>query len=112
MTIRHGDIDQRTQAMQFCDVKDFEKQGTIVSTYEKTALDGGKVNYRLLKIPQGMFTVDAYFAIYNCPSTQKLYISGIDPEIGKKEDIALSMAWKQGISIEEFKNAIPLKHES
>lgn len=107
-----SDIDQRTQAMAFCDVKDFEKLGTIVDSYEKQSLDGGKVTYKLLKIPQGLFTIDAYFAIYNCPSTNKLYLSGIDPEVGKKNDIALSMAWKMAVKKEDFINMIPLLNES
>lgn len=106
------DIDQRTQAMAFLDVRDFEKLGNVVSECEKQSLDGKKVTYKLLKIPKGMFTVDAYFAIYNCPSTDKLYLSGIDPEIGKKEDIGLAMAWKQSITKDMWLAAIPLKHES
>ncbi len=106
------DIDQRTQAMKFADINDFEKLGTIVDTHEKSDIEGNTVIYKLLYIPEGMFTTDAYFAIYDCPSTRNKYISGIDPEIGKKKSIAESMAWKLSMSKEQWKLMIPLAEES
>ena len=106
------DIDQRTQAMKFADINDFEKLGTIVDTYEKSDIEGNTVIYKLLYIPEGMFTTDAYFAIYDCPSTRNKYISGIDPEIGKKKSIAESMAWKLSMSKEQWKLMTPLAEES
>lgn len=106
------DIDQRTQAMRYGNEEDFAKLGTVIDTYQKQTLDGKIINYSLIKIPQGMFTTEAYFAYYECPSTDKKYLSGIDPEIGKRGDIKECMAWKSQITVEDFINSIPLVHES
>jgi len=110
------DIDQRTQAMKYVAVEDLLKQfnAETLDTYKKETLDGTEVNYKLVKIPahKDLFTIDSYHAIYNCPSTNKIYMSGIAPEIGEKEDIKLAMAWKSQVKVEDFINMIPLKHES
>ena len=48
-----------------------------------------------LYLIKDIFSTDAYFLKYRCPSTSRLYISGIDPEIAKKDMKADSaMAWK------------------
>ena len=115
MTIKEimaiDDIDQRTQAMKYAPIEELLSLGKEVDTYKKHTLDGQEVNYRLIRFDD-LFPVKAWYAVYNCPSTQKLYMSGIDPEIGAKEDIKLAMAWKSQIQVEDFINSIPLVHES
>lgn len=106
------DIDQRTQAMRFGNEEDFAKLGEIVDIYEKMSLEGKKITYKLIKLPQDIFSTDAYFAFYNCPSTDKKYLSGIDPAIGSKKSIVKAMAWKHQIEVDEWKRLIPLKNES
>jgi hypothetical protein len=110
------DIDQRTQAMKYVDVEELIKEfnGKVLSSYQKFTLDGTEVNYRLVMIPKNdkLFDIDSYHAVYNCPSTQKIYMSGIDPELGKKGDIKESMAWKGKMSVEDWVSLIPLVSES
>jgi hypothetical protein len=110
------DIDQRTQAMKYVEVEDLLKQfnAETLSTYKKETLDGVEVNYKLVKIPahKDLFDIDSYHAVYSCPSTQKIYMSGIDPEIGKRGDIKECMAWKGKMTIEDWCNLIPLQTES
>lgn len=35
---------------------------------------------------------------YKCPSTDRIYVSFVDPEVGAKKDADLAMAWKFGIT--------------
>jgi len=110
------DIDQRTQAMKYVEVEDLlaEFKAETLDTYKKETLDGVEVNYKLVKIPahKDLFTIDSYHAIYNCPSTGKIYMSGIAPEIGEKGSIKEAMAWKGKMSLLDWENLIPLQTES
>src|SRR3990167_6782401 len=93
------DVDQRTQAMRYGDVREFLK-------HTKSALLDSKevhnTNYELWKTPKesGIFTIDAYHAIYSDPETKLIYMSGIAPEIGEKEDVLLAMGWKRKLTKE------------
>ena len=103
------DIDQRTQAMRYGDVQKFFEHT------KSTLLDSSDKGNELWFVPQsaGIFRIDAYFLKYKDPSTDKIYMSGIDPEIGQKKDADLSMAWKHGnIPLEDYKNMKHLVHES
>ena len=56
--------------------------------------DGSEVKYWLYKIPKGnIFTVDAYYAIYEdaVPESSKIYMSGVSEEC---KTVAAAMAWK------------------
>ena len=50
----------------------------------------------------GVFSQPAYFLKYACPSTERVYVSGVDPEIGKTHDPDECMAWKYSITKEEY----------
>lgn len=54
----------------------------------------------------------AYFLRYVCPSTGRIYISGIDPEIGKQKDADLAQAWKHNLTKSEYLDLEPLINES
>jgi len=74
------DIDQRTQAMKYVDVNELirEFDGETLSTYQKFAVNGKIVDYSLVMIPRNdkLFYIDSYHAVYTCPSTDKVYMSG------------------------------------
>jgi hypothetical protein len=44
----------------------------------------------------------AYFLRYTCPSTGRIYFSGIDPKVGEKGKADLCSAWKHWMSEEEY----------
>ena len=105
------DIDQRTQAMKYGDVREFLKhsKAELLDEYLKAKPDGSMVRYQLYKIPQGeIFTEDAYYVVYDCPSMDRVYMSGVP----KYDKVADAMAWKQSITAEEWKEMVPLIHES
>ena len=105
------DIDQRTQAMRFGDVNKFLKHSKAEKLDERLKFtpEGKKVNYALYKIPKGdIFTEDAYYAVYDCPSSDRVYMSGVE----KCDTVAEALAWKFQISPEEWSNLKPMITES
>jgi hypothetical protein len=58
----------------------------------------------LYKIPRLFNHVgDAYYLKYTCPSTGRVYVSGVPPRIGKKRNADTAMAWKFGLTVEEYR---------
>ncbi len=56
-----------------------------------------------LYLIKGLFSQPAYFLKYVCPSTGRIYISGIDPEFAQENPLADScMAWKHQLTDEEY----------
>ncbi len=53
---------------------------------------------------EDLFDEVAYFARYSCPSTGRVYISGIDPNVAKQYDgdADWCMAWKQSLTKDEY----------
>ncbi len=105
------DIDQRTQAMRYADVNKFLKhaKAELLDDYNKISINGDNVNYKLYKIPKGeIFTEDAYYAVYDDPSTMKKYMSGVEP----CKTVSKAMSWKHFMTEEQWKRLVPLHHES
>ena len=51
-----------------------------------------------------LFDTPAYFLKYSCPSTGRIYISGIDPQFAQENPKADScMAWKHNLTEDEYK---------
>ena len=92
------DIDQRTQAMRYGDINKFFEHTKAIK------LDSSSKGNKLWKIPQnaGIFTQDAYFLQYSCPSTAKEYMSGIDPKVGAKGNADEAQAWKHEYQLQEY----------
>ncbi|MGA2228895.1 MAG: hypothetical protein ABSH41_31040 [Syntrophobacteraceae bacterium] len=44
-----------------------------------------------------------YFLRYQCPSTDKVYLKGIKPEIGLLRNANLAQAWSFGLTLEEYR---------
>jgi hypothetical protein len=60
--------------------------------------DRGNMLYKI----DNVFSQTAYYLKYVCPSTARVYVSGIDPEIGKNLDADLCQAWKFGLTLEQY----------
>lgn len=57
-----------------------------------------------LYLIKDLFSIPAYFLKYSCPSTGRVYISGIDPQYAKENPLADDcMAWKHNMTIDEYK---------
>ena len=91
------DIDQRTQAMRYGDI------GKFFEHTKSQMLDKNK-DGELWLVPQeaGLFTQIAYFLRYWCPSTNREYMSGIEPSIGQKKSASEARAWKHWFSLDEL----------
>ena len=80
----------------------------LLKSKHATKLDKSDRGNTLYKI-ENIFDQTAYYLHYKCPSTGRVYVSGIDPEIGVKGDADECMGWKFGLTREEYQS---LKIES
>ena len=103
------DIDQRTQAMRYGDIQKFFEH-TKSELLEKSEITKNE----LWRVPQsaGIFTQDAYFLRYWCSSTNREYMSGVDPEIGKKNDSDEAMSWKHWLDKDSYLEMVKNKQEA
>ena len=94
------DIDQRWVAMKLLGDK-------ILDGVEKELLEKSSRGNELWKV-KSLFSqhAEAYFLRYSCPSTQRVYFSGIDPEIGKQGKADLAMCWKHGIPVDVYEQLV------
>ncbi|MEM5784970.1 MAG: hypothetical protein QW469_00325 [Candidatus Aenigmatarchaeota archaeon] len=93
-----NNIEQRMVALKMMDAEKLLKESgaKLIDKSEK----GNK-----LYLVENIFRQPAYFLEYKCPSTGKVYISGIDPDIAKQNPKAdFCMAWKLGIKIDDYLN--------
>ena len=107
------DVDQRTQAInpKFCDIDAFIKEvkGELLDEVNKLDVQSNTINYKLYRFPKGtIFQEDAYYCYFDCPSTKKKHLEGV--EVSKT--VAEAMAWAEDISIEDWKLRVPLLHEN
>ena len=114
------DIDQRTQALnpKWCDINKFlaEVKAELLDEVNKLDVNAENVNYKLYKIPKGnIFTEDAYYCYFDCPSTGKKHFEGV--EVSKT--VAGAMAWAESneelgivVTPEMWQRMVPLVHEN
>ena len=88
-------IEQRMAALKLVGVE------KLLDSRESTLVDESTRGNKLYKI-EGVFDQTAYFLSYKCPSTDRVYVSGVDPEIGENESADECMAWKFDISKNEY----------
>lgn len=48
------------------------------------------------------YTPQAFFLRYACPSTKRVYVKGIRPDIGAHENADLAQAWSFGLTLDEY----------
>lgn len=119
------DVDQRTQALAYMG-HDFiikHTKGKLIDEYKKYYIETkqgyiltdkdnplAKTNtYKLYKLPKGdVFSEDAYYCLFDCPSTGKWHFEGV--EVSKT--VPEAMAWAMYIEPEEWKGLVPLEHET
>ena len=88
-------IEQRMAALKLVGVE------KLLESKESTMIDESARGNKLYKI-EGVFDQTAYFLSYECPSTGRVYVSGVDPELGENESADECMAWKFNISKNEY----------
>ena len=82
---------------------------TLLEELEAKKLHSSTRGNTLYKI-ENVFSRDAYFLKYSCPSTARIYVSGVDPEVAEQSlDADICMAWKFKLTPEEYGC---LKHEA
>lgn len=57
-----------------------------------------------LYLIENIFTQPAYFLKYQDTSTDRVYVSGVDPDIGRELDADKAMAWKFKVEPYEYKS--------
>jgi hypothetical protein len=126
------DIDQRTQALKYMGYDFLIKETKAklldeVSKYivrtdkgyvkaQKSNPLAEEVNYKLYKIPKGtIFTEDAYYALFDCPSTRKKHFEGV--EVSKT--VAEAFSWRMSepelgivVTPSEWQELVPLADEN
>lgn len=101
------DIDQRWVAMKF-----MEPQKLIEGANGKLLQKSERGNE--LYLFEGLFpnAPKAFFLKYACPSTGRVYLSGVSPEIGERKDADAAMGWKHHMDKHSYLAMTPLVHES
>lgn len=121
--LRMSNIEQRVQAMRFADpLKFFEHANArTLDSFEKTAMIPEvihsslatvpkKVTYHLVKVPAGeLFSEDVCFMTYNCPSTDRQYMTEVPSRFSKVQD---AMGWKFSVRPEVWESWEPMVSES
>jgi len=114
------DADQRTQAInpKFCDISSFitEAKGELLDEVNKFDIEGNPVNYKLYKFLAGeIFIEDAYYCYFDCPSTGKKHLEGVE----RCNTVAEAMAWSMSnpdigavVTPEKWKLLVPLADEN
>lgn len=73
-----------------------------------------KHGYDLYQV-DGVFNQSAYYLKYSCPSTGRVYVSGVDPVIGSKKNAMAALEWKHHLksgerfTLEDGKSMIKTK---
>jgi hypothetical protein len=88
-------IEQRMTALKYMDPEQLLKEANA------ELLDKSTRGNELYLI-KGIFREPAYFLKYKCPSTGRIYIKGVPPEIGQEKDSDLAQAWSLNLTKEEY----------
>ncbi|MHB1275789.1 MAG: DUF6745 domain-containing protein [Candidatus Humimicrobiaceae bacterium] len=95
--LKFANIEQRMAALKFYGADN------LLSELDAKLIDN-TAGYELYKLDK-IFSQPAYFLKYSCPSTGRVYVSGIDPKVGKIKDAVAACAWKFGLEKDQYKLA-------
>lgn len=84
-------MEQRMAALRVVGVEKIIKAGKLL---DKSARGNE------LYLIENVFDEPALYLKYKCPSTSRVYVSGVDPSLERKADVA--MAWKFNLTPEEY----------
>ena len=91
-------IEQRMVALKMMDAEKLLKES------KAKLLDKSEKGNELYLI-ENVFSQPAYFLKYVCPSTGRVYVSGIDPNVAQQNPNAdYCMSWKMEITIDDYLN--------
>ena len=88
-------IEQRMIALKYFGIENF------LSQLNASLLDKMQPDYELYSVKE-LFSQPAYFLKYSCPSTGRIYVSGVDPKVGKLKDVVSALAWKFSMDKENY----------
>ena len=89
-------IEQRMVALK---IMDAEK---LLEGSKAKLIDKSKRGNKLYLI-ENIFSQPAYFLKYSCPSTNRIYVSGVEPQVAKNNPNAdYLMAWKLGLTFNDY----------
>jgi len=91
-----SNIEQRMAALKYYG------SDKLLKELKSEIIDKMQPDYELHRI-DNVFSQPAYFLKYSCPSTGRIYVSGIDLQVGKLNDVASALAWKFGLNKNEYK---------
>jgi hypothetical protein len=96
-------IEQRMVALKMMDI-----QKLLAESNAKLLHKSARGNE--LYLVKNVFNRPAYFLKYQCPSTGRMYISGIDPQIAQQNPNAdYCQAWKMGITLDDYLKNIAIE---
>lgn len=96
-------IDRRMMALKYLDAD------KLLKGADAELIDHSTKNNRLYLIKK-IFSEDAYFLRYECPSTGRIYLSGVNPKIASEtKDADNCMAWKHNMDKEQY---LALKYQT
>ncbi len=67
-----------------------------------TKLHTSILGHELYEVREVVPNTTHYALKYRCPSTQRLYVSFVPPEVGESRDSDVAMAWKFGVSKKQY----------
>ena len=96
-------IEQRMVALKMMDAEKLLKESKAKLLHKS---ERGNELY----LVENIFSQPAYFLKYKCPSTGRVYVSGIDPRVAKQNpDADFCMSWKLGLTLDEYLNNLKIE---
>ena len=86
---------------RMCALKLYDPEKLLKDTKARL-LDGKTKKGNELYLIETLFDEPAYFLKYSCPSTGRVYISGIDPDFAEGKNADECMAWKHYMTLDEY----------